>query len=314
MNAINWLLINGAAACHWLWAEISSFFGWIWAILDAGLNPLLSPVLAGLNRVFLRIGDAVFAVLAPLPTCLGLTLLSTVVGVLMLIAFRYTSNQTAIGRARDQITANLLALKLFKEDIRTTLRAQRRVLGALARLQWHMLRPLLVLLLPMLLVMGQMGLRYQWRPLRPGEQTLLRVHLNPKVAEDTRVALVASPGLTVEAGPVPGGDEIVWRVRGTQPGRYALQFSVAGRDFEKELVVGDGLQRVSALRPARDWTEQILHPAEPRLPADGPIQSIEIQYGSSPSWFCGSTWWLVWFFVISMLAALVLKPIFRVRF
>jgi hypothetical protein len=317
MHALNWLLINGAAACLWLWGLIANVFGWAWAGVDTLLNPVLSPVLAVLNPVCRTIGDWVYAGLSPLPAWLGLTLLSVAAGMLMLIAFRYTSNQAAIGRARDRITANLLALKLFKEDIRTTLRAQRRVLGALARLQWHMLRPIALMLPPMLLIMAQMGLRYQWRPLRPGERTLIRLRLAPQVTAGTDMAdaeLLPSAGVIVEAGPVPGGGEAVWRVRGGALGRHTLRFRVGQQEFEKELVVGSGLQRVSAIRPGRDWTAQILHPAEPRLPADAPVRSIEIEYGQVASWFDGSTWWIVWFFVISMLAALLLKPVFRVRF
>ena len=55
-------------------------------------------------------------------------------------------------------------------------------------------------------------------------------------------------GIVAEVGPVPGGGELVWRVRGGEPGRHTLQFRVDGETVEKEVVVGAGFQRVSALR------------------------------------------------------------------
>ena len=314
MNVVNWLLINGGSALHTAWRFVAALFGTIWTVIEALLNPVLSPVLAYLNRVCTVVADGVYATLGPLPVWLGLTLLSAVTGVGMLIAFRYTSNQAAIGRARDEITANLLALKLFKDEVRVVFRSQRRVFGALLRLQWHMLRPLLVMLLPMLLLLGQMGVRYQWRPLRPGEQTLIKLRLKPGQAAAPEASLEPTQGIADLVGPVPGGGLLVWRVRGGAPGRYTLRFTVAGMIVEKQLDVGDGFQRVSADRPASRWTSQILHPVESPLPADSPVQSIEIAYGGVRSWVCGANWWLLYFFVVSMVSALLLKPILKVRF
>ena len=245
---------------------------------------------------------------------LGLTLVSAVIGVLLLIGFRYTSQQKAIGRARDDITANLLAIKLFKDELRVGFRAQWRLLGALARLQALMLLPVLIMALPLVLMVAQMGLRYQWRPLRPDEQTFIKLELNPEYADVQQAELEPSPGVIDVVGPVPGGDELVWRVRGGEPGRYTLRFDIGGTVVEKQLVVGDGPQRVSAVRPGKCWTSQILHPAEARLPADSPARSIEILYGGVDSWIYGADWWVLYFFVVSMVFALLFKPVFKVRF
>jgi hypothetical protein len=286
----------------------------VWSALDTVLNPVLSPVLAGLNRPLTWLADGVYAALAPLPGWLGLVLLSAVAGVLLLVAFRYTSNQAALGRARDAITAHLLALKLYQDELRVTFRSQWRLLKALARLQYHFLRPLLILALPMALGLGQMGLRYQWRPLRPGERTLIRLRLDGEVPTAS-IRLEPNPACQVEVGPVPGGGWLVWRVRAVEPGRHALAFDLGGTRVTKELVIaGRGPQRICPRRPGRDWTAQVLYPAEPRLPAGAGARSIEIDYPVTPAGVAGANWWLLTFFVVSMAAALVFKPVFRVRF
>ncbi len=314
MNVINWLLINFGNAVAWLWGGLKAVLAALWAGLDALLNPLLSRLLAILNPICTVIADGVYFVLGPLPPWLGLALISAATGVVMLVIFRYTSNQAAIGRARDDITANLLALKIFKDELGLALRCLARVLSALLRLQWHMLRPVLIMLLPMLLLLGQMGARYQWRPLRPGEQTLIKIHLSPPQVDLREAAIEPCAGLVVEAGPVPGGGQLVWRVRGGLPGRYKLRFNLAGQTLEKELTVGDGLQRVSAQRLGSRWTSQVVHPTEPLLPAGSPAQAIEVLYGSVDSWVYGANWWVLHFFVVSMAVALLLKPVFKVRF
>ncbi len=314
MEAVNWLLINGANAVLWLWGLVKSLLVGIFSALDTVLNPVLSPVLALLNPICTTIGDAVYAVLDLLPVWLGLTILSALMGIVMLVAFRYVSNQAAIGRAKDDIKANLLALKLYKDELRVTFQAQGRLLWAVLRLQRYILTPVLVMLVPMLLCLTQMGIRHQWRPLHPGEQTLIRMRLAQDAGNPIQVQLEPNAGVVTEVGAVPGGGELVWRIRGGEPGRHTLRFNTAGQVIEKELVVGTDFQRVSAARVGPNWTGQLFHPAERRLPGSGPVRSIEIVYPGVDSWIYGANWWVLYFFVISMGAALLLKPLFRVRF
>ncbi|MGB2985298.1 MAG: hypothetical protein WBE26_05395 [Phycisphaerae bacterium] len=320
MDAVNWLLIHAANALFWLWGMTETVFGGLWVAFDAVVNPVLSPVLAVVNPICTRIGDFVYALLGPLPVWLSLTILSVLTGIVMLIAFRYTSNQPAIGKAKDDIKANLLALKLYKDELRVTFQAQGRLLWAILRLQRYMLTPVLVMLAPMLLGLAQMGIRHQWRPLHPGEQTLIRMTLSREAAELTDVEIEPTPGVVVEVGPVPGGGELVWRVRGGEPGRHTLRVIVGdnptgdGHAIEKELVIGSGFQRVSAVRAGSDWIAQLLHPVERRLPDTGPARSIEILYPGVDSWIYGANWWVLYFFVVSMITALIFKPLFKVRF
>jgi hypothetical protein len=243
-------------------------------------------------------------------------IISVIVGLVMLIAFRHLSNQAAIGRAKDDIKANLLALKLFKDDLRVMFRCQARILWGILRLQRYILAPVLWMTLPMLLVLAQMGIRYQWRPLRPGEQSLLIVRLEENASPSPTISLEPNPGVIAEVGPVPGGKALVWRIRGAAPGRHVLRLQVNDQTVEKEIVVGKNgpLQRVSALRPSARWTDQLLHPVEPRLAAPLAVESIELTYPLRDSILHGAHYWVLTFFLVSMIAALVMAPWFRIRF
>ena len=45
------------------------------------------------------------------------------IGLLMVIVFRYTSDQKAIGRAKDRLKAHLLAVRLFQDQLPVVMRA-----------------------------------------------------------------------------------------------------------------------------------------------------------------------------------------------
>lgn len=314
MDSFAQLLIRCAEAVLTAWEWIAEHGGDALSALDRYLNPILSPVLAVLNPICAAIGDFVYAGVGLAPVWLGLTLVSIALGVAMLLAFRGLSNQAKIGRAKDDIKADLLALKLFKDDLRVMFAAQGSIAWAILRLQRYVLTPILWATPPMLLILAQMGVRYQWRPLIPGESTILRVTLDEPRARAKTVTLESNPGVASAVGPIPSERDLVWRIQAAQPGRHTLRITIDGQSLEKELVVGEVGQRVSALRPSNHWTDQLFHPCEAKLPSESGVRSVIVEYPTSLSWFSGADFWVVTFFVISMAAALILAPIFRVRF
>ena len=78
--------------------------------------------------------------------------------------------------------------------------------------------------------------------------------------------------------------------------------------------MGDLFERVSADRPARRWTAMLLHPTEPPLPTNAPVELIQIFYPNVSSRIYGSNYWILYFFVVSMISALIFKPFFKVTF
>lgn len=312
---MNDLLIDIAQFARTAGHEVVAALAWLWSAVDGLLNPLLSPLLAWINPLCNAIAGAIYAVLSPLPPWLGLTILSAALGVAMLPLFRRLSNQTAIGRAKDDIKANLLALKLFKDELRVMFGAQLRILWAIIRLQRHVLGPVLILMPPMLLVLAQMGLRYQWRPLRPGERTNVTVAMKQGFEKECQnMTLEASDGVTIEAGPVPGDGAAVARIRVNTAGRHAVTARVGDRTDAKEVTAAEGFERVSPIRPGVEWTSRLLYPAETPLDAASPIASITVDMPPRDSYITGSNWWIAYVFVVSMIAALVFAPVFRVRF
>jgi hypothetical protein len=113
----------------------------------------------------------------------------------------------------------------------------------------------------------------------------------------------------VAVGPVriPGKGEVCWSLKGRAPGVHRLVFDVGGRPVEKEIAVGDGFRRVSALRPGWDWEDILLNPAEPPFPPESPVRSVAIAYPERSSWTSGTGAWVIYWFAVSMVSALVFK-------
>jgi hypothetical protein len=277
----------------------------------------LTQVIVWLNAAANAAGGLLLAPAAVLPGWLSATLAGAVTGVVLLVVFKYTSHQRAVRAVRNDIKANLLALRLFKDNPLVTLEAQGGVLVGAGQLLALALVPMLVMLVPVCLILGQLGLWYQARPLRVGEDTVLTLRLpGGDDAPFPEVYLQPTAALEVLIGPVrvQSKRELCWSVKANADGYHRLVFQVGGQTVEKEFAVGDGFMRVSARRPEWSWEDVLRHPAEAPFRPDAPVRSIEIEYPSRPSWTSGTDWWVVYWFAVSMVAALCFRRALNVQF
>ena len=275
------------------------------------LAQLISWLNAGMNALF----GLLHRPMTALPAWLSLVLISALLGVVLLVLFKYTSNQAAMGRARDRIKARLLAMKLFKDNIFVVLKSSVQVFAAAVMLLLYSIPPMLVMSLPFGLLLGQMGTWYQARPLNIDEQAIVVMQLSDTVNTSLPVSLAPTDAAKLIAGPVriPSKKQVCWQIRATRPGIHQLQFNVGEIQVQKELAVGSDFMPVSIKRPSLNISDVIFYPAEKPFDEASPVRSIEIGYPDRTSPVTGSDTWVVSLFVVSMLGAFIAKPFFHVK-
>jgi hypothetical protein len=276
----------------------------------------LTQLVVWLNRVANALGRWLLAPVGELPGWLSATLVAAVTGVLLLAVFKYTSRQRAIKRVRDDINADLLALKLFKESARVALRSQGRLLVSAGRLFVLALVPMAVMAVPVALILGQISLWYQQRPLRIGEEAVVTLKLQGE-ADDPFPEATLQPGGAADTtiGPIRvlSKREVCWNIRAAEDGYHRLEFRVGEEAFEKELAVGEGFMRVSALRPGWSCLDVLMHPWEAPFTPESPVGEIKIDYPGRSSWVTGTDSWVVYWFVASMVAAFCFRRVLNVN-
>ena len=278
---------------------------------------MIAQIIAWLNGWMNALSGALRGPMSAVPPWLSLTIISSVLGVVLLIPVKYTSPQAAIGRVRDRIKAQLLAMKLFKDNIPVVLKSQVQVIIAALMLPVYMLPPVLVMLLPFSLVLGQMGVWYQASPLGVNEQAIVVMQLAGEASSPVpSVSLAPTDAVEVLTGPVrvPSKQQVYWKIKATQSGVHQLQFDVGNAQVSKELSVGSGFMPVSMKRPGMHIGDLILYPAEKPFEKDSLVQSITIGYPDRDGPVTGSGNWVISLFIISMFGALAVKPLVGVKF
>jgi hypothetical protein len=252
---------------------------------------------------------------------MALLIVSAVTGVLMTLVFRYTSNQKALGRVVDRSRGHLLAIKLFKDDLRGMFRSLAHIFGLVAARLWYSLFPVLVMVIPFLFLLAQLALRYEHRPLEVGESSVVRLQLTEDAwGSHQDVELETEGQIDVETEPLR--DEAVhsvyWRIKPASTGASTLRWQLGSSHVEKELMVGESelqLEKVSRRRAGTGMLDRLLNPGEPAFGMFSPVSAIEIHYPRRATPILGwpIPWWLT-FFAVSIVFALMMQPVFNVRF
>lgn len=274
---------------------------------------VLISITAFLNGLMNAIFRPLAGMMETMPGWLSNLIFSGIFGVVALVIFKYTSNQNAIGKVRDNIKAQMLAMKLFKDSMAVTLKVQGHMFKGALLLLLYSLRPMLVMIIPFSLVLAQLGLWYQAKPLMPGDQTVLSIEVDPSVIGDVKLRLL--PGARITAGPVTAIDknEINWQIQATEIGNHEIVFQVAGQEVTKDMIIGEGLVRLSPVRPGAQFGKMLMYPDEKPLAADSPVKSISLNYPDRISKTSGTDWWIGYFFVMSLVIALIFKPMLKVK-
>ncbi len=276
----------------------------------------LAYIVTWLNVPLNAAGKLLTAPVAAVPGWLSNTAISAVTGVVLLVMWKYTSNQDAIGRVKDDIKANMLALKLFKDSITVTLQAQGRAFRGAGGLLFHAIRPLLVVIVPICLIMAQMALWYQARPLLPGEEALVIMQLNGDIDSawpDVSIASMPAADVTFDRTRAFSNRQIYWRIKACENGLNKIVFQVDNEQVKKEWAIGEGFMRVSLQRPGWHWLDILENPSEKPFGPDSIVQSISVKYPSRLSLTSGTNWWIAYFFAASMVFGFIFKPFLKVK-
>lgn len=246
-----------------------------------------------------------------------MAVVSLLTGFLMLLIYRAASNQDGIRRVKNLIKAHLLELRLFKNDLGVSLRAQGAILLANLKYIGYAFKPLLVMIVPVLLLLIQLNDWFGSRPLQVGERALVKIRMaegyNPI---ETDLRLETPSGLVVETDPlrIEEDREVDWRLRAETPGVHELVVRWGDQSAAKKVVVGDGrLARVSTARVRTNAWREISHPGEKSLPRGGPLETFEVRYPERRLGLFGlGVHWLVAYFILSVILGFAFKGVFKV--
>ncbi len=277
-----------------------------------------------INNIVTPIFDLLLASLSDVAPIWGLLLVSGVTGIVMVVIFKYTSNQSGIRAAKDKISAYFMEIRLFKDDMGLMLAAQGRILRTNLTYMRYSLTPMLFMLVPVVLILAQLAVRYAYRPLMPGESALVKIKLAEGSFDKTNQVSVDTPPISgghpnrlrlqTPLLRIPSDGEIDFRIAAFHMGNYELTINVGDETITHDILFSNRVRRVYAKRKKPEFWNMLLYPGQPSLPRDSAVEEISVSLPPQTIRLLG--WdinWLVLFFIASVIAGYSLKGVFKVE-
>ncbi len=243
---------------------------------------------------------APFSFLAPV---WGLVILSTVAGIIMLLVYGKISNQAAIKRVKKSIAAGIYESVLFRNDLRVSLKAQAGMFWGGMKYFGLAVPPIIILAIPTLIILAQLNLRYGYRALKTGEQTIVSV----EVTNDSALfeAELQNPENLKATPPLRNLDErtVSWRINGTPAD---LNIKVGSGILRQRLYSNETVNKIPTESYASPWW-QFFYPGG-SIPTDlkDVVKRVSVSYPEQDLRLFGmSLHWLVIFAIVSIGAGLV---------
>jgi len=210
--------------------------------------------------------------------------------------FRRLANRRAAASAGKRMVAHLQEIRLYADEPALIVRAQLAAMRESLRLFEALMKPTLLMALPMAWLLVQLDAGIGHAPLHLNEAGIVTVHLTRELnAADARASLTAPPEIAVETPPVRSfaEREISWRVRARGAVESDLTVQLPEGRFTKSIAAGAEWRWVSPCE-FRRVSGLLLHPWDGRLAA-GNVKWIAIDYPEVS--------WLGWFLAFSTVGA-----------
>lgn len=270
-----------------------------------------------INIFFKKLLELLFFPWQNFPPYVALIFISLVTGLLLLTVYKGFSNQRAIKMAKNRIKAHLLELRLFSDDFLVSLKAQGQLLVWNFKYLLQALRPLSVMIIPLVFLLSHLNLWFAWEPLKPGDRTIVKIKLKEKIDPlQVKVILESTEGYEVETPPlrIASQGEINWRLRALKSGQYEIPIIFNQQRITKEIVIGHySLKRLSSIKPASGFFPELLAPGEKPL-SNPAIKEIVLSYPPRRFNFLGlKIHWLVAYFILSLATGFIFKKPFKIE-
>ena len=266
------------------------------------------------NELLRTLVDGLLYPFRELSPIVGLTVVSLVTAMGLLIVFKHTSNQKALEDVKRKIHAGLFEIRLYNDDFRAIMRAQRGILRANLTYMRYSMAPMIWTLPPLILLIAQLQYHYGYSGLRPGQEVLLKVEFSEGAYggdEKPPYAVTTPEGLQLDdlAVWIPILGEMAWRLTADAPGDYELEIRNGTEIATKTVRVTDSVVRRSPFM-VRGFLNELIYPAESSLPSDGAIESITVTYPeANVDVFGFELHWMIVYFVLSIVFAFILRAL-----
>ncbi len=268
-----------------------------------------------LNYLFTRLFDILLYPFSFIAEFWGILFLSILMSFVVLYIYKWVSSPATVKKTKNQIKANILAIRIYKDLWKVILLSFFKSLYYTGKYFLLNFAPVLIIAPLLFPVFVQMDIRYGLNAFKVGDPVVVKAafassieSLNMQLLDDAHFKLKMNPVF------IKALKEVNWKLETLKPGATKIRIQLNDKTITKQLTIGPTRLPLSNQKLKQSSFAHFIYPAEPLLP-ESEISSISIHYPGKSITFLGITMnWLIWNLILVILIVLACKNRFGLEF
>ncbi|MDZ7833040.1 MAG: hypothetical protein U5L07_14930 [Desulfobacterales bacterium] len=246
-----------------------------------------------------------------------IALLSLISAAVFLVIFKKMSDQTAIKKEKGKILGHLFQIRLYKDQLLMILSSMGGIFKHNLLYIRYTLPPLVIIIIPLLIITIQINQRCGYAPLQKGNEFIISARINqPKALDSIQCRPTAGIELMTPVLRIPDKNTAYWRAKlipSAESNEAVAFYTLKNKLGQKSIASTPPPRRFLPKSVQSNGLNAFLYPAEGFLPDNTALKEITVDYKrASYSFLWISMDAIVLYFILTLLFALIIKPLFRV--
>lgn len=184
--------------------------------------------------VFSQILDPVFSPLLGLPPLVGIIIISFIIAVIIVLAYKYMTNQKEMKQMKEKLKEHQKKMKELRNDPKAMMAVQKEAMQLNMKYMTHSLKPTLITFLPIIIIYGWLSAHFGYLPISAGDTFTTTVNFNQGITGNISMINVEnSEEFTLNSNSTQQiiNNSASWELTANKEGAYLLEYKY--KDSEK---------------------------------------------------------------------------------
>ena len=242
--------------------------------------------------------DPVFGPLLNLPPLLSVTILSLLISLIIIIIYKYTTNQKLMKQLKDDLKSHQDEMKKNKDNPDKMLSIQKQAMDSNMKYMMQSMKSTLFTFIPIIIIFGWIGAHYAYMPIAPEEQFNIVLAFEKNTMGNITITVPSGIDL-ISDKTQKVNDTVIYALKGVEGnyvGNNTIWFEYGGRKFHKDVIITSGH----------------LYAPKDELIKSSNLKGISIGYKKLIVLPVINWGWLGTYIVLSLVFSMVLRKLFKV--
>ena len=241
--------------------------------------------------------DPIFNPLLQLPVLWAVIIISLVLALIIIVVYRYTTNQEQMKQLKDEMKDYQKQMKELRNNPEKMMEVQKKAMQANMKYMSSSMKSTLITFIPIILIFGWMNNALAYEPILPGQEfTTTAVFQKGAIGE---IELVVPEGITLNGDAVKKieDDKAAWVLKGNE-GEYLLEYKFNGESYTRDVLITNKQAYKNPVQSIKNSQLSMIK-----------IENKPVKLLNLFGWRIG---WLGTYIIFSIIFSMLLRKLFKV--